>query len=73
VGIVDRRSDRRLDQQAEQTADGRHQADLGLAPVLPGDLEDVQVGPERPTHIGEQEIDGVERARPKARALRARH
>ena len=46
--------------------------DLGLAPVLLGDQEHVQVGPERPPHIGEQEIDGVERARMKARLLRGR-
>ncbi len=67
VGFVDRRADRRLDGEAEQTADGRHQADLGLAPVQLSDEEHVQIGPERAADIGEQEIDGVERARPEAR------
>jgi hypothetical protein len=70
VGLVDRCADRRLDREAEQTADGRHQTDLGLAPVLLSDQEHVQVGPERAPDIGEQEIDGVERMRPKATFFR---
>ena len=71
AGLVDRRADRRLDRKAEQAADGGHQADLGLAPMLLGDQEDVQIGAERAAHIGEQEIDGVERARPEACGLAA--
>jgi hypothetical protein len=59
AGLVDRGADRRLDREAKQTADGRHQADFRLAPVLLGDQEDVQVRPERPPDIGKQEIDGI--------------
>jgi hypothetical protein len=65
-------TDRRLHREAEQTADGRHQADFRLAPMLLGDQEDVQVRAERPADIGEQEICGVERARPEATTLRDR-
>jgi hypothetical protein len=60
VGFVDGRADRRLEREAEQAADCRHQADLRLAPMLLGDHEDVEVRPERPVDVGEQKIEGVE-------------
>ena len=59
---VDRGADRRLHGETEPSAQRRDEAHLGLAPMLLRDEEDVQIGPERPAHIGEQEIDGVERA-----------
>ena len=71
AGLVDRRADRRLDGEPEQAADRRHQADFGLAPMLLGDQEHVEIRPERAAHVGEQEIDGVERERVKAPALRS--
>ncbi len=54
------------DHQPEQPAEGGHQPDFGLAPVLLRDQKDVEVGAERAPDIGQQEIDGVERARPEA-------
>jgi hypothetical protein len=70
VGLVDRRADWCLDRKAEKTANGCYQADLGLAPMLLGNQENVQVRPKRATHIGEQEVDGVERTRVETGALR---
>ena len=72
AGLVDRGADRRLHREPEQPADGGHQSDLGLAPMLLGDQEDVQIRAERAAHIGEQEIDRVERTRPEAACLRGR-
>ena len=63
AGLVDRGADRRLDREPEQAADRRHQADLGLAPMLLGDQEHVEIRPERAADVGEQEVDGVERER----------
>ena len=40
--------------------------------MLLGDQEDIQVRSEPPAHIGEQEVDGVERERPKAGGFRFR-
>ena len=69
AGLVDRGADRRLDGEPEQAADGRHQSDFGLAPMLLGDQEDIEIRPERTAHVGEQEIDGVERERVETLAL----
>ena len=54
AGLVDRGADRRLHRKAEQAAEGRHQPDLGLAPMLLGDQEHVEVRPERAAHVGQQ-------------------
>ena len=61
VRRVDGAPGRRLRDQAQQTAGGRHPADLGLAPMLLGDEEDVEVRPERAAHIREQEVQRIER------------
>ena len=61
--LVDRRTDRRLHRDSEQTADSCHQTGRGLAPVLLGDQKDIQIRPRRPADIGEQEVDGIERQR----------
>ena len=72
MGLVDRGADRRLDGESEQAADRRHQADLGLAPMLLGDQEHVEIGSEGAADVGEQEIDGVERERAETPASRGR-
>jgi hypothetical protein len=41
-----------------------HQARVGLAPVLLRHQEHVEVRPDRPTHVGEQKVEGVERRWP---------
>ena len=66
VGLVDRRADWGLDREPEQAADRRHQADLGLAPMLLGDEEDIEVGADRAPHVGREEIHRVERRGAKA-------
>ena len=66
MGFVDRRADWGLDREPEQAADRRHQADLGLAPMLLGDEEHIQVGADRAPHVGREEIDRVERRGEKA-------
>ena len=53
---------------AEQAADRGHQSDLGLAPVLLGDQEHVEIWPQRAAHVGKQEVEGVERERIEAPA-----
>ena len=53
-----------LRDQAQQAADGRHPAYLGLAPVLLGDEKDIEVGTERAAHIRKQEVQRIERPRP---------
>ena len=63
AGLVDRGTDRRLHGKPEQPPERRHQPDLGLAPVLLGDQEHVEIRPERAAHVGQQEIDRVERER----------
>jgi hypothetical protein len=69
VGLVDEGADRGLHGEPEQPAGRGHQADCGLAPMLLGHQKHVEVGPERPAHVGEQEIDCVERVRIEAVAL----
>ncbi len=66
AGLVDRGADRRLDGEPEQAADRGHQSDFGLAPMLLGDQEHVEIRPERAAHVGQQEVDGVERERVEA-------
>jgi hypothetical protein len=63
AGRVDRRADRSLHRKPQQAADGCHQPYSGLAPVLLRYQENVEVGAERASHIGEQEVDRVERRR----------
>ena len=61
AGLVDCSTDRRLDREPEQTGDRGHYADFGLAPMLLGDEEHVEIRPQRTADIGKQEVDGVER------------
>ena len=37
--------------------------------MLLGDQEDIEIRPQRAAHVGEQEVDGVERARIEMLAL----
>jgi hypothetical protein len=60
---VDRGADRRLDYEPEQTADCSHHSNLGLAPMLLGNQEHIEIRPHRAADIGEQEVDGIERKR----------
>ena len=57
------RADRGLDGEPEQAAERGHQADFGLAPMLLGDQEHIEIRPERAADVGQQEVDGVERER----------
>ena len=61
AGGVDQSADRDLHGEAEQPTPGRHQPDGRLAPILLGDEKDVEIGAERAAHIGQEEIQGVER------------
>jgi hypothetical protein len=61
--LVDRGADRRLDGKPEQTTDRGDQSDFGLAPMLLGDQEHVEIRPQRAADIGEQEVAGVKRER----------
>ncbi len=56
AGFVDRRADRRLDCEPEQAAERRHQADFGLAPMLLGDQEHIEIGSDRAAHVGERKL-----------------
>jgi len=60
---VDRRADRRLEYEPEQTTDCSHHSDLGLAPMLLGDQEHIEIRPHRAADIGEQKVDRVKRKR----------
>ena len=53
VGFVDRRADRGLDREPEQAAERRHQANFGLAPMLLGDQEHIEIRPDRAPHVSE--------------------
>ena len=55
-GLVNRRTDGRLDRKAKQAADGGHQADLGLPPALLRDQKHVKVRSER-SALGEETHD----------------
>jgi hypothetical protein len=59
AGLVDRGADRRLRGDSEQAADHGHQAGFGLAPVLLGDEEHIEIRPKGAAHIGEEEVDGI--------------
>src|SRR6202521_5480528 len=61
--LVDRGADRRLDCEPEQATDRSHHSDLGLAPMLLGNEEDVEIRAQGTADVGEQEVDGVERKR----------
>ncbi len=71
-GRVDRGAGRRLRGEAGEAADRRHEADRGLAPTLVDDQENVEIRPERTAHVGEEEVDRVERDRPESSAARSR-
>jgi hypothetical protein len=60
---VDRGADRRLEYEPEQTTDCSHHSDLGLAPMLLGDQEHIEIRPHRAADIGEQKVDRVEQKR----------
>ena len=61
MGRVDRCSDRGVHGQTDPAAHHRNQSDTGLAPMLLGDEEDVEVRPQRAAHIGKQEVQRIER------------
>jgi hypothetical protein len=63
MGLVDRGANRRLDRDANQTANRGHKSDFGLTPMLLGDQEDIEIRPHRAAHVGHEEIDRVERER----------
>lgn len=69
AGFIDRSADRRLCGEPEQAANHGHETGFGLGPVPLRDEEDVEIRPKRAPHIGEEEIDGVERERAKASRL----
>jgi hypothetical protein len=60
VRLVDGRADRRLYGKPQQAADRRYQTNFGLAPMLLGHQEHVEIRPEGATDVSEQEVDGVE-------------
>ena len=67
--LVDHGADRRLGGEPQQAAEGRYQSDIGLAPVQLGDEEDIEIRAKCTAHVGEQEVDGVEREGVEAFAL----
>jgi hypothetical protein len=67
---VDRCTYGRLYRQAQQPAHRRHDTDRGLAPVLLCYQKNVEKRAERAAHIGEQEVQRVERGGMKAPANR---
>jgi hypothetical protein len=69
AGFVDRRADGGLDSETEQATDRGHHSDFGLAPMLLGNQEHVEIRPQRAAHVGQQEVDGVERERAEPIAL----
>ena len=58
--VVDKGADRRMRHDADEATARQHGADRGLAPLRPCKQEDVYIGAEPATHIGEEEIEPVQ-------------
>ena len=63
AGHVDRRADRGLERNPEQSAARRHQPDIGLAPMLVRDQENIDERSEEVADVGGEKIERVERVR----------
>ena len=57
---VDKGADRRMRHDADEATARKHGADRGLAPLRLCKQEDVYIGAEPATHIGEEEIEPVQ-------------
>jgi hypothetical protein len=59
---VDQRAGRRLDENARQRRHRHHHADRGLVPLLFGQKVDRKIRAEAVPHIGEKEVQRIQRA-----------